>query len=77
MKFAEAVKNFTKFVELANNFCKVRQTWKNFMKFVNWKVRFKCLKIFLYLSSTRSNILTGKHKMFREYLSYFMNTFHK
>ena len=39
------------------------------MKFVDWKVRVKCLKVLLYLSFTRSNILIGKHKCF-------MNTFH-
>ena len=38
MKFVEIAKNFTKFVGLANNFCKVRKTCKIFMKFVVWKV---------------------------------------
>ena len=68
MNFVEAVNNFTKFVGLANNFWKVRKTHK-FKKFVDWKVGFKCLKDFLYLSLTRLNILIGKHK-------YFVNTFH-
>ena len=69
MKFAEAANNFTKFVGLANNFWKACKTRKNFMKFVNWKVQFKCLKVFLYLSFAGLNILTGKHKCF-------VNTFH-
>ena len=69
MKFVEAANNFTKFVGLANNLWKVRKTSKNFMKFVDWKVGFKCLKVFLYLSFTRLNILIGKHKCF-------VNTFH-
>ena len=47
MKFVEAVNNFTKFVGLANNFWKVRKIRKNFMKFVDWKVGFKCPKVFL------------------------------
>ena len=69
MKIVEAANNFTKFVGFANNFWEVRKTRKNFMKFVDWKVGFKCVKVFLYLSFTRSNILLGKHK-------YFVNTFH-
>ena len=69
MKFLEAANNFTEFVELANNFWKVRKTHKNFMKFADWKVAFKCLKVFLYLCFTRSNILIVKHKCF-------VNTFH-
>ena len=67
-KFVEAA-NFTKFVGLTSNFWKVRKTCKNIMRFVDWKVRFKCLKVFLYLSFTHSNVLIGKHKCF-------MNTFH-
>ena len=71
MKFVEAANNFTKFMGLANNLWKVHNTRKNFMTFVDWKVRFKCLKVFLYLLSfTCLNILTGKHKCF-------INTFHK
>ena len=69
MKFVEAANNFTKFVGLANNHWKVHKTRKNFMKFVDWKVRFKCLKVFLYASFTRLNILIGKHECF-------VNTFH-
>ena len=65
MKVGEAANNFAKFMGLANNFWKV---CKNFMKFAEWKVGFKCLKVFLNLSFTRSNILIGKHKCF-------MNTF--
>ena len=64
MNFAEAANNFTKLVGLANNVWKVCKTTKNFMKFVDWKVRFKCLNIFLYLGFTHSNILIGKHKCF-------------
>ena len=64
MKFVEVANNFTKFVGLTNNFWKVRKTRKNFVKFVDWKVGFKCLKTFLDLSFTRSNILIGKHKCF-------------
>ena len=66
LKFAN---NFTKLVGLASNFCKVCKTCKNFMTFVYWKVRFKCLKVFLYWSFTWSNISIGKHKCF-------MKTFH-
>ena len=69
MKFIEAANNFKKIVGLANNFWKVCKTRKNFMKFVDWKVGFKCLKVFLYLTFTRLNILIGKHKSF-------VNTFH-
>ena len=69
MKFVEAANNFTKFLGFTNNFCKICKTCKNFMKFVDWKVRFKFLKVFLYLRFTRSNILIGKHKCF-------INTFH-
>ena len=47
MKFAEAANNFKKFLGLANNFWKVRKAHKNFMKFVNWKVSFKCQNVFL------------------------------
>ena len=53
----------------ANNFKKdsaiifVKST-KNLVKFVDWKVRFKCLKVLLYLSFTCSDILIGKHKCF-------------
>ena len=42
----------TKFVGLSNNFCKVLKTCKNLMKFVDWKIGFKYLKFFLYLSFT-------------------------
>ena len=69
MKVVEAANNFAKFVGLANNFWKVRKTGQKLMKFAGWKVGFKCLKVFLYLSFTRSNILIGKHKCF-------VNTFH-
>ena len=69
MKFVEAANNFIKSVGLANNFSKVRKACKNFTKFVDWKVRLKCLKVFLYLSFTCSNILIGKHKCF-------VNNFH-
>ena len=48
MKFVEAPNNFTKFMGLANNFCKVHKIYKNFMKFVDWKVRFKFPEVFLY-----------------------------
>ena len=47
----------------------VLRTCKNFMEFADWKVGFKYLKVFLYLSFTCSNILNGKHKCF-------VNTFH-
>ena len=77
MKFVEAANNFTKFVGLANNFWKLRKSRENFMKFIEWKVGFKCLKVFLYSSFTRSNILIGKHKCFVNTFSCFMNTFHK
>ena len=40
MKFIEAMNNFTKFVGLTNNFWKVCKSCKNFIKFVDWKVRF-------------------------------------
>ena len=69
VKFVKSANNFTKFVGLANNFWKVHKTHKNFMKFADQKVILKCLKVFLYLSFTRSNILIGKHKCF-------VNTFH-
>ena len=69
MKFVEAANNFANFVGLANNFWKVCKTHKNFMKFINWKVGFKCWKVFLYLSFICSNILIGKHKCF-------VNNFH-
>ena len=69
MKFAEAAKNFAKFVGLANNFWKIRNTRKNFMKFVGWKVGCKCLEVFLYLSSIRLNISVRKNKCV-------MNLFH-
>ena len=69
IKFVEAANNFTKFVGPANNFRKVCKTRKNLMKFVDWKVGFKCLKVFLYLSFTGLSILIGKHKAF-------VNTFH-
>ena len=49
---------------LVNNFWKVCKSRKNFVKFVDWKVGFKCLKVFLYSSFTRSNIVIGKHKCF-------------
>ena len=65
MKDVEAANSFAKFVGLVNNFwkvCKTRQ--KLYVKFADWKVRFKCLKVFLYLSFTCSNILIGKHKCF-------------
>ena len=39
------------------------------MKFVDWKVRFKCQKVFLYLCFTCLNTLIGKHRCF-------INTFH-
>ena len=45
-KFIKLVNNFMKFVGLANNFWKVHKTCKNFMKFLDWKVGFKCLKVF-------------------------------
>ena len=64
MKFAENASNFTKFLGLTNNFKKVCKTRKNFMKLVDWQVGFKSLKVFLYLSFTRLNILIGKHKCF-------------
>ena len=64
MKFVEAANNFTKFVGLANNFWKVHKTCKNFMKFVDWRVGFRCLKVFLYLCFTRFNISIGKRKCF-------------
>ena len=67
--FVEAAINFKKLVRLAINFWRVRKTRKNLMKFVDWKVGFKCLKVFLYLRFTRLNILIGKHK-------FFVNTFH-
>ena len=69
MKFVEAANNFAKFTGLAKNFWKVRKNRKNFVKFVYWKVWFKCLKVFLYLSANPLNILIGKHKCF-------VNTFH-
>ena len=47
----------------------VRKTPKNFIKFVDWKVGFKSLKVFIYLSFTRLDILISKHKCF-------VNTFH-
>ena len=56
-------------MRLANNFWIVRKTHKNFMKFVDGKVGFKGLKIFLYLSLVCLNILIGKYKCFE-------NTFH-
>ena len=68
LKFLEAVNNFTKFVGLVNNFWKVHKTCKNF-KFVDWKVGFKCLEVFLDLSFTCVNILIEEHKCF-------VNTFH-
>ena len=68
MKFEEAASNFKKFVGLANNFWKVLKTPKNSMKFVDWKVGFKCLEVFLYLSFICLNILLGKQIGF-------MNTF--
>ena len=69
MKFVEAANNFTEFVGLTNNFRKVCKTHKNFMKFADWNVKFRCLKVFLYLSFPCSNFLIGKHECF-------VNTFH-
>ena len=57
MKFLEAANNFKKFVGFTNNFWKVCNTCKNFVKFVDWKVDLKCLKVFLYLDFTCLNIL--------------------
>ena len=54
----------TKFVGLTNNFWKVCKTCKNFMNFVDWKFGFTCVKVFLYLTFTHSNILIGKYKFF-------------
>ena len=48
IKFVEAASNFSKFVGLTNNFWKVCKIHKYFMKFVDWKVGFKCLKVFLF-----------------------------
>ena len=45
-EFHRSCNNFTKFMGIANIFCKVQKTCKNFMKFVYWKARFKCLKFF-------------------------------
>ena len=65
----DSQKSFMKSPDDANNFKKdsaiifVKST-KNLVKFVDWKVRFKCLKVLLYLSVTCSNILIGKHKWF-------------
>ena len=64
MKVIEAAHNFAKFVGLANNFWKVRKTRQKLYEFADWKVGFKCLKVFLYLSFTCSNILIGKRKCF-------------
>ena len=47
MKLLKAATKSTKLVGLANNFWKVRKTRKNFMKFVDRKVGFKCLKFFI------------------------------
>ena len=74
MKFVDTANNFTKFVRLTNNFWKVCKMSKKFMKFVDWKVGFKYLIVFLYLSFTCSNILIGKHVLgilfkFHEYFS--------
>ena len=77
MKFLEAANNFTKFVGLVNIFWKVPKSRKDFMKFVDWKVRFRCLKVFLCSSFTRSNMLISKHKCFVNTFSCFMNAFHK
>ena len=63
MKFVEVANNFTTFVGLNNNFCKVLKTRKNFMKFVDWTVGFKCLEFFLYQSFTCLSILIGEHKL--------------
>ena len=48
-KVCRSCEQLSKFVGLANNFWKVRKTRKNFIKYVDWKVGFKFLKIFLYL----------------------------
>ena len=63
IKFVQFANKFTKFVGLGNNFWKVSKTSKNFMKFVDYKVGFKCLKVFFYLRFTRLNILIGKHNV--------------
>ena len=60
MKFVEAANNFTNFVVLANNFWKVHNTCKNFMKFVDWKVRSKCLKVFLLNINVSQILFTDK-----------------
>ena len=64
MKFIKAANNFTKFIRLANSFWEGFKTRKNSIKFADWKAGFKCLKVFLYLCFTCSNILFGKHKCF-------------
>ena len=47
MKFVKAANNFIKFLGLINNFWEVLKTHKNCLKFADWKVGFKCLKVFL------------------------------
>ena len=47
--FMGLTNNFYKVCGLANNFWKVCKTHKNFMKFVDWKVGFKCLKVIFLL----------------------------
>ena len=50
-----------KFLEAANNFTKSVRPAKNFMKLVDWKLKFRCLKVFAYLTFTCVNILIAKH----------------
>ena len=68
-KFVSLANNFYEGRRSCKQLCKVLpitfgksvRPGKNFMKFADWKVGFKCLKVFLYLSFTRSNILVRKH----------------
>ena len=50
-----------KFLEAANNFTKSVRPAKNFMKLVDWKLKFRYLEVFAYLTFTRVNILIAKH----------------
>ena len=68
-KFMKLANNLMKFMGLANNFQKVCKTRKNFMKCLDWKVGFKCLRVFS-LFQFHSFKYFGKHKCF-------VNTFHK
>ena len=52
-KICRICQQLYKFVGLTNNFWKVCYTCKKFMKFVDWKLGFKCLKVFLWWNFPR------------------------